>query len=120
MSEITEVLNLRTGNVELRPVPSGSTEVDENEAIRRLYAWKQYWRRGADLPGFSEPVRLGGVWHSGEWAVNGFCGACGGRAAVLTEGSGWSVTACAHKGLHGSLSDQDHRDIADHRKTTAN
>lgn len=94
---------------------SKSTAISENEAMVRLYAWKQVHKYGADEPEHSEPVRLGNVWHSGPWMSNGLCGACGDTIAVLTECSGWTVPYCRRGGLHDSLSLRDHRNIISNR-----
>lgn len=44
------------------------SSIRENEAMVRLYAWKEFWRHGADAPDYSEPRRIrtseGSVWHS--------------------------------------------------------
>ena len=97
-------------------IRGNNTVISDNEAGVRLYAWKQVHRYDADDPGYSEPVRLGSVWHSGPWETGGLCGACGGQIAILTERSGWTVPYCRRGGFHGSLSLEDHRRIARNRR----
>lgn len=96
-------------------VPRDSTAITDNEAMVRLYAWKQVRRRGSDDPGYSEPVRLGNVWHSAEWETSGLCGACGDQISLLTEGTGWMIPCCRSEGLHNSLTMKDHLALVRHR-----
>lgn len=96
-------------------VPRETTAITANEAMVRLYAWKQVRRRGSDDPGYSEPVRLGNVWHSAEWETSGLCGACGDQISLLTEGTGWMIPCCRSEGLHNSLTLKDHLALVRHR-----